>query len=67
LHCAYAEGGSRGDVYLLWASNLQPFWSAHHFLHFFRMLADSAYCSKEDKVSQLFHKCIVCSTLPSLQ
>ena len=55
MHCAYAGDGSRGDAYLLWASNLQPFWRAHYFLHFFCMLADSAY-GNNDIVIALFKR-----------
>jgi hypothetical protein len=55
MHCWYAEDGSRGDPYLLWASKLQPFWRAHFFLRFFRMLADSAY-GNNDIIIALFKR-----------
>jgi hypothetical protein len=55
MHSGYAGDGNRGDAYLLWASNLQPFWRAHHFLHFFHMLADSAY-GNNDVVIALFKR-----------
>jgi hypothetical protein len=55
LHCADTGDGSRGDAFLLWASNLVPFWRAHFLLQHFRLLADSAY-GNNDVVIALYKR-----------